>query len=116
MSSVINEKVSMDNYIYNVEGYSVNWTNMMDDLFDSSSIYNEYLEDDSDLLSKLSCHLTEMKRAPDSIPPIPRILPNESIPPIPDTAQILKTKFRFTKKTKQPYNRKTKHANKVRSN
>lgn len=104
MSSVINEKVSMDNYIYNVEGYSVNWTNMMDDLFDSSSLYNELQDDENDLFSKLSFHLTEMKRARDNTPPIPL------------TAQIRKKLFIVTKKKKQPYNRKTRHANMVRSN
>lgn len=103
MSSVINEKVLMDNYIYNVEGYNVNWTNIMDDLFDSSSLYTEFQEDENDLLSKLSCHLTEMKRVTDSTPPIP------------DTEQIKKKYFRFTKKKLQRFNRKTKHANMVRS-
>lgn len=103
MSSVISEKDSMDNYIYNVDGYSVNWTNMMDDLFDSSAIYNEYLADENDLLSKLSCHLTEIKRTTESIPPMPLI------------QQIRKKYFKFTKKKIQPYNRKTRHANMVHS-
>lgn len=115
MSSVISEKDSMDNYIYNVDGYSVNWTNMMDDLFDSSAIYNEYLADENDLLSKLSCHLTEIKRTTESIPPMPLMPPSESIPPMPLIQQIRKKYFKFTKKKIQPYNRKTRHANMVHS-
>jgi hypothetical protein len=94
MSFVADKTEPLDNYIYNVEGYSVNWTTLMDDLCNASSIYNEPEEDDTDLFHKLSQHLLPMP----SMPLARRNLSN-----------------RFTRKQRNNYNRKTRHANMVHS-